>query len=110
VTVYVIVDATWRMLSETASQVLFLMVLLLGPIFYPLTKDLVKSFVSEKEELLVFLLSFGAVLLVLVAGVAFAAVVLHLFVSKRIWSLASRARKKASGKPLPELFRQIRVR
>jgi len=58
---------------------------------------------------LAFSFSLGAVLffvLVMEAAVALAVVVLHLFVSKHIWSLASQAREKASGKPLPKLFKQ----
>jgi hypothetical protein len=103
---YVIIKAMWRMLSSMPI-VLFLMVLLLWPIFYLLTRNFMKP-VSKEDEVLAFSFSFGAVLffvLVMEAAVALAVLVLHLFVSKQIWSLASRAREKASGKPLPKLFK-----
>jgi hypothetical protein len=64
--------------------------------------------VSKEDEVLAFCFSFGAVLfftLVTEAGAAFAALVIHLSISKRVWSLASRAGEKASGKPLPKLFK-----
>uniref|UniRef100_A0A7C1GJ56 Uncharacterized protein n=1 Tax=Thermofilum adornatum TaxID=1365176 RepID=A0A7C1GJ56_9CREN len=98
---YVVIKAMWRVLGSM-PVVLFLLILLLWPIFYLLIKDFVK------DDSLALLFSFGTVLfftLVTEAGAAFAALVIHLSISKRVWSLASRAREKASGKPLPKLFK-----
>jgi hypothetical protein len=103
---YVIIRAIWIMLYSMPVM-LFLMVLLLWPIFYLLTRNFMRP-VSQEDEVLAFSFSLGAVLffvLVMEAAVALAVLVLHLFVSKQIWSLASRAREKASGKPLPKLFK-----
>jgi RsiW-degrading membrane proteinase PrsW (M82 family) len=103
---YVIIKAIWRMLYSMPVM-LFLLVLLLWPVFYPLTRNFMRP-VRKEDEVLAFSFSLGAIVffvLVMEAAVALAVLVLHLFVSKQIWSLASRAREKASGKPLPKLFR-----
>jgi len=103
---YVIIK-TMREIISTMPIILFFLVILLWPIFYLMIRDFIKP-VSNEDELLILLYSLGAVLffpIVLDAGVALTVLVTHLYISKRVWILASRARERASGKPLPKLFK-----
>jgi len=103
---YAAIKALLKILSSS-PMLLLLLILLFWLIFYPLARSLIKT-KSKEDEFFIFLLSLGIVLfssVMLEAGVAFAMLILHLHISKRIWRLASRAREKVSGKPLPELFR-----
>ena len=103
---YVIIK-TAREIISTMPILLFFLAILLWPIFYLMIRDFTKP-VSNEDELLVLLFSLGAVLffaIVLGAAVALAVLVTHLYICKRVWILASRARERASGKPLPKLFK-----
>ena len=103
---YVIIKTTRKIIS-TMPILLFFLVILLWPIFYLMIRDFIKPG-SNEDELLILLYSLGAVLffpIVLEAGVALTVLVTHLYISKRVWILASRARERASGKPLPKLFK-----
>jgi len=103
---YITIKNAWKILSSM-PVLLIPVILLLWLIFYSLTRAIMRT-ANKDGEALALLYSLGAVLfftIVLEAGVAFAVLIIHLYVSRSIWRLASRARKKASGETLPELFK-----